>query len=77
MANTNGKMEDAIMDSINMIKSMDLELIHGLMVVNMQESGLTVNDMDVAKLFQLMELKEKVSGSKIVDYDGLIKLILL
>lgn len=46
---TNGKMDASTMDSTNSIRSMELGNIHGLMVENMLDNGLTVKDMGKGK----------------------------
>ena len=46
---TNGKMEEVIKDSINMIRNMALELIPGQMEGNMWVNGPIVNDMVMVK----------------------------
>lgn len=59
-----------IVDNINMIKNMDMGFILGLMVGNMLGIGLIVRDMDMAKLYRLMEELKKAFGKKIEDLGG-------
>ncbi len=44
-----GKMEDSIKDNIKIIKSMAMEVISGVMVVNMLDNGIITKDMDMAE----------------------------
>lgn len=68
--NINGEMVVVIVDNINMIKNMDMGFILGLMVGNMLGIGLIVRDMDMAKLYRLMEELKKAFGKKIEDLSG-------
>lgn len=63
--NTNGKMEECMSVNINMIRSMDLGLILGLMVESMLDNGLIVSDMEKERFCLLMVHKDKEFGNKI------------
>lgn len=63
----NGKMEENMKDSINLIKNMDLENILGQMEEDITGNGLTVNDMDKVRLSMSMVHKNKVCGKMIKE----------
>ena len=59
-----GKMEENIKDSTSLIKNTVSVLILGKMVEDMSDNGRIVNDMEGEKLYQLMEVRERVCGNR-------------
>lgn len=59
-----------------MIRNMDLGPTLGPMEESMQENGSIASDMEEERSSRLMDLKEKVFGSRTVELDGLMSQLL-
>ena len=70
----NGKMVACMLGSISLIKNMDSVYTLGQMDASILDNGRIVNETAEVRLSLSMELKDKVSGKKIRDSDGLMNL---